>query len=186
MEDIPPQLDETACHGLVEGIAGVVGGEVEVVQRGLGAATVDDCLATVEDHADVAGNVLLRVFDEGVQGALERGEPLSVVDQLCPALANSCLEAGLFALDGDVLEVLVRGDQRHGTRGGFIDFAGLDADEAIFNDVDAANALGACTAVQLLDGLQRGDLYAVDRYRNTGLEGDGDLIGRGGNSGVAV
>jgi hypothetical protein len=111
-----PQFDEAARHGLVEGVAGVVGGEVEVVQRGLGAAAVDDGLAAVEHHADVAGDVLLGVLDEGVQGALERGEPLAVVNQLGPALANGGLEAGLLALDGDVLEVLVRGDQRHGTR----------------------------------------------------------------------
>ena len=40
-----------------------------------------------------------------------------------------------------------------------------------------ADALGAGAAVELLDGLQRGDLLAVDRDRHAGLEGDGDLVG---------
>jgi hypothetical protein len=60
--------------------------------------------------------------------------------------------------------------------GCFVDFAGLDAHEAVLDDVDPAHALGAGAAVQFLDGLQRGDLDAVDRHRHAGLEGDGDLI----------
>ena len=71
----------------------------------------------------------------------------------------------------------MRGDQRHGA-GGLVDLAGLDADEAVLDDVDPADALGAGAAVEFLDGLQRGDLDAVDRDRDAGFEGDGDLIRR--------
>ncbi|MCY1222478.1 hypothetical protein D9M72_345730 [compost metagenome] len=71
----------------------------------------------------------------------------------------------------------MRGDQRHGT-GGLVDFAGLDADEAVLDDVDPAHALGAGAAVEFLDGLQRGDPDTVDGDRHAGFEGDDDLIRR--------
>ena len=51
-------------------------------------------------------------------------------------------------------------------------------DQAVLDDVDPADALGAGAAVEFLDGLQRGDLDAVDRDRHAGLEGDGDLVRR--------
>ena len=57
---------------------------------------------------DVAGDVLLRRVDECVQRALERAEPQPVVDQLGPALLDPELEAAEVALDGEVLEFLVR------------------------------------------------------------------------------
>ena len=64
-----------------------------------------DGAAAVQDHPDLAGDVLLGVVDEGVERALERGEPQAVVDQLAPALVDAALEAGEVALDGDVLEL---------------------------------------------------------------------------------
>lgn len=76
------QLDEAASQGLVEGIALVVGSEVEVVQRGVGTAAVDRAVTSVHDHADIAGDALLRLLDELVQSTLEWGEPQAVVDQL--------------------------------------------------------------------------------------------------------
>ena len=48
--------------------------------------------------------------------ALERREPHAVVDQLGPALLDVALEPRLLALDRDVLELLVRGDERHRAR----------------------------------------------------------------------
>jgi hypothetical protein len=107
-----PELDEALGLRLVEGIALVVGGEVEVVQRLLAAPAVDDRAAAVQVDPDLAGDVLLGLRDEGVQGVLQRGEPQAVVDQLAPALLDLPLVAGEFPLDGDALQLLVRGDQR--------------------------------------------------------------------------
>ncbi len=66
--------------------------------------------------------------------------------------------------------------------GGLVDLAGLDADEAVLDHVEAAHALGAGPLVELLDGLQHRHLAAVDRDRDAGLEGDDDGVGltRGG------
>src|SRR5699024_5016702 len=58
------QLHETAGQGLVEGVALVVGGQVEVVQRRIRATAVDAALAGVHGHADIAGHALLRLLDE--------------------------------------------------------------------------------------------------------------------------
>ncbi len=99
----------------------------------------------MQRHPDLAGDVLLRLGDEGVQRPLERGEPQAVVDQLGPALADGPLEAGEVALDGDVLELLVRGDQRD-RAGGLVDLAALDADQPVLDHVQPADALGAGAA----------------------------------------
>ena len=53
-----PQLHEALGQRLVEGVAGVVGGQVEVVQRLLAAAAVDRRPPAVQHHPDVAGDVL--------------------------------------------------------------------------------------------------------------------------------
>src|SRR5690606_37307025 len=108
----------------------------------------------------------------------QRREPHAVVDELAPALLDLALEPGLLALDGDVLQLLVRGDQGDGA-GRLVDLAALDAHEAVLDDVDAADALRAGAAVHLLDGLQRRDGYAVDRDGDALLEREDDLVGDG-------
>ena len=57
---------------MIEGIARLVGRQIEVVQARLGAPTVDHDPSAVQDHADLARHVRLGVLDEGVHGALER------------------------------------------------------------------------------------------------------------------
>src|SRR5699024_1247188 len=61
--------------------------------------------------------------------------------------------------------------------GSLVDLAGLDAHQSVLDDVDPADALGAGATVHLLDGLQRGDLAAVDRDGHAALEGDDDFVG---------
>src|SRR5690625_198599 len=95
----PEDLDEALGVGLVEGVPGVVGGEVEVVQARRAAPAGDHGAAAVHEQADVTGDVALGVLDEHVEGALERGEPLAVVDELAPTLVHALLEAGLLALE---------------------------------------------------------------------------------------
>ena len=83
-----PQLDEALGQRLVERVAGVVGGQAEVVQAGLGAPAGDHRAAAVQGQPHLAGHVLLRVVDERVQRVLQRREPQPVVDQLAPALVD--------------------------------------------------------------------------------------------------
>ena len=137
---------------MVEGIAGIVGGELVVVQRGVGTTAGHHGAATVQDHANLTGHVLLGVLDEGVERLGCRGEPLRIVNQLAPALVDVALDAVLFAFEAAVFEFLVSGDQSHGTRS-LVQLAGLDADQAVLDEVDAADALGSGAAVHLFDGL---------------------------------
>ena len=66
-------VHETLRRGLVEGVALVVGGEVEVVQR-LGAApAVDRDVPAVQHHPDLARHVLLRLATN-VSSAVFSGE----------------------------------------------------------------------------------------------------------------
>ena len=127
-------------------------------------------------QADLAGDVLLGLVDEGVQVLLQRGEPLTVVDQLGPALVHGLLEPCLLALQGDVLQLAVGGHQGH-RPGGLVDLAGLDAHQAVLDDVDPTDPLGTGAAVELLDDLQRGEGLTVQRHRDACVEGDVDDVG---------
>jgi hypothetical protein len=89
------------------------------------------------------------LVDEAVERALERREPEPVVHELGPALVDGPLEPGEVALDRDVLELLVRRDERHGS-GSLVDLAALDADEPVLDEVDASDALSAGPPVHLL------------------------------------
>ena len=96
----------------------------------------------MQHHPDLTGHRALRLVDEGVQGPLQRREPLAVVDQFAPALVDPALEPGQFALDGDVLQFHVRGDQ--GDRAGrLVDLPALDPDQPVLDHVQPADPLGA-------------------------------------------
>ena len=69
------QLHEAAGQGLIEGIALVVGSQIEVVEGLRAAATVDVDSTSVHNHADIAGDGLLGGIDERIQAALQRSEP---------------------------------------------------------------------------------------------------------------
>jgi len=130
----------------------------------------------------------LGVVDEGVEAAAQRGEPEAVVDELAPALLDLALEPDLLALEGDVLQLLVRGDQRD-RPGRLVDLAALDPDQAVLDEVEPPDALPAGAGVELLDRLQDGDVLPVQRHRHPALEADHDLVrlpGHGRVLGVGV
>ena len=85
--------------------------------------------------------------------ALQRRVPQAVVHQLAPALVGGPLEPAEFALQRDVLEFGVRGDQHHRARR-LVDLAALDADQPVLDDVEPADALRAGAPVEFLDRLQ--------------------------------
>ena len=119
----------------------------------------------------------LGLVDEGVEGVLQRGEPQAVVDQLAPALLDAALEPREVALDGDVLQLLVRGDQRDRARR-LVDLAALDADEPVLDHVEPADALGAGAAVELLDRPASSVTGRPSIATGTpSVEGDDDLVG---------
>src|SRR3954452_15936564 len=148
-----PDLDEALGVRLVEGVSGVVGREIEVVQALRAGAAGDGRPSTLQRHPDLAADHLLRVIDEDVEAALEAGIPEPVVDQAGPLRLDAALEPVHVAFEREVLEFLVGGDEGDG-RGGLVDLAAIDADQAILDDVDASDAVLAREHVELLDGLQ--------------------------------
>src|SRR5664279_1210531 len=170
-----PQLDEPLGQRLVERVLGVVRRQPVVVERGHAATAGDHCAAAVQRQPHVAGDVLAGGVDEGVQRPTQRGEPQPVVRQLTPALLHAPLEPGQVALNGDVLQLLVRGDQ--GDRAGaLVDLPALDADQPVLDHVEASRPLRPRPGVQLGDDLQHRELAAVERDRYAVDEGDHHLV----------
>lgn len=85
--------------------------------------------------------------DEGLDGEALGGEPEAVVDEL--GVFGDEGVAGLLelAVDDEGFEVAVGGEE-DGAAGGFIDSTGFHADEAVLDDVDAADAVGAAKGVE--------------------------------------
>ena len=121
--------------------------------------------------------MFLGLRHERLQRALQRRVPQAVVDQLAPALIGHPLEPAQFALQRDVLELGVRGDQRHRARG-LVDFPALDAHQPVLDHVEPADALLPGAPVEFHDRFQNADRLAVDRHRHATLEPDDDLVGR--------
>src|SRR5665811_2481336 len=129
------QVDEALGLALVEGVAFVIGGQAEVGQAGLGATTGDDGAPAVQRHPDVTGDVFLGGGHERVERALQRAVPQTVVGELAPLLLDATLVAAELTLDGDVLQLLVGGDQGERT-GCLVDLTALDADQAVLDQVE--------------------------------------------------
>ena len=66
-------------------------------------------------------------------------------------------------------------NQDHGTRG-FVDLPGLDANQAVFDNVNSPDPLSPATAVQFLDDLQWAEFAAIERNGNTLFKADHDLV----------
>ena len=79
-----------------------------------------------------------------------RGEPETVVDHVGVFLPHALLEAGLLFAEAHGFHGPVCLVQDHGRRG-FVDLARLDADQAILDVIDAADAVLARDLVQHFD-----------------------------------
>ena len=100
-----------------------------------------------EAQPHLTGDVALALRDEGLECRAQRRIPQPVVDQLGPAR----LEAGLLvlqvALEGQVLEVCVRRDERQRGRA-LVDLAALDPHTAVLDHVESSEATGAGDGAQ--------------------------------------
>jgi hypothetical protein len=93
-----------------------------------------------------------------------------------PTAGRCPLEPAQFALQRDVLELGVRGDEHH-RAWGLIDLAALDADQPVLDHVEPAHALRTGPPVQLDDRFQDGRRAPVYGYRHALGEADDDLVG---------
>ena len=107
--------------------------------------------------------------------SLERREPQAVVDELGVARLEARLLAHEVALERDRLEVGVREQQRQRARA-LVGLAALDADAAVLDHVEAAEAVRADDGAELgRRSSCSGMRDAVERDRHAPLEAHDDL-----------
>ena len=140
------------------------GDEAGRIER-LGAlAPGDDDVALVELEAHVALDMLLALVDQRLQHLALGREPEAVVDQLGVARHQLVLEMAGAAVERDRFDGPVRGEQDRAARR-LVHAARLHADEAVLDQIDAADAVVAAELVE--PGEQRGGRHrlAVEAHR---------------------
>ena len=169
---------------MVEAVALVVGGEVVAIE-GVGRFAADGSAgALVELDADGAGEGLLGGVHKGVEGAAQGAVPEAVVDELGVLEFELALVVGELALEAERFEVAMGVEEHDGGRA-LVGLAGLDADEAVLDHVDAADAVGSGEGVEAGDEGGRAEGFAVEGDGEAALESDFDVGGVvGGVSGV--
>ncbi len=172
---------------MVEGVGGIVGSQAVIVQAEVGLAAGYGAVALVELQAHGTGNALLSGGHEGIYRMLQRAEPLAVVHHGCPVVLQVQLVAQNLALQAHVLKAAMGNDEGQGARC-LVALTALNADHAVLDHVDAAEAVVAGDLVHLGDDVQVAHLLAVDGNRQAALELDlnlgglvGSLLGVGGH-----
>ena len=123
------------------------GGDMFVVKAVRGAAAGVDDVAFIEFEANLAVDRFLGLGDEGLEGIALGCKPEAVVNKFGVGWDESIAKVLGIAVDGEGLEVLV-GCEEDGAAGSLIDAAGLHADEAVLDDVNAADAVLAAEEVE--------------------------------------
>src|SRR5262249_43996061 len=132
--------------------------------------------ALPELEANGAGDALLRNVEEAIKSLALCGEPDAVVDELGVANGERLLKMRGFTVDGEALEVAMRGDGQRAA-GSFVRAARLHTDETVFDEVGAADAVTRGDFVELVEKIDRAEFRAVDGNRNAGVETDFDFFG---------
>src|SRR6266849_2257949 len=133
------KIDETL------GVLGVVAahgeaGEVRTIQRERRNALGNIERALPQFEADGTSNALLRDVEKSVKRFAKRREPQSVVNEFGVAQRKCLLKMRGLAVHGEALEFLMRFDEQ-GSTGGFVGAARFHSDQAIFDEVGAADAV---------------------------------------------
>src|SRR5215831_3177224 len=143
------ETDESRRVLLVVGALVVFeGDEAGGIERLVAFATGDDDIALIELEAHHALHLLLALVDQRLQHQPLWREPKSVVDELGVARHQLVLEVCGAAVERDRFDRPM-GREQDGAPGGLIDPARLHADEAVFDEVDAADPVIAAELVEL-------------------------------------
>src|SRR5215813_9632925 len=134
------EVDEALGVALAVHLVGLEGDEVRAIQRSRGSPAGDRDRAFVELESHGAGDVALNLVDQALQGQALRCEPEPVIDHLRVARNQGIAQVQHLAIQRERLDRPVSRVQ-NGATGRLVDPAGLHADEAIFHEVDAADAM---------------------------------------------
>src|SRR5439155_6266046 len=135
--------DEARCVAVVVGNGALLeGDEVLVIERigTLAADYRDAALVELEPHA--AADEFLALVDRRLQHLTLGREPEAVVDQLGIFRHQLVLEVRRATVERDLLDAAMRRDQ-DGAAGRLVHAARLHADEAVLNEIEPADAMGA-------------------------------------------
>ncbi len=130
----------------------------------------------VELEAHRALDILLAPVDERLQHLALGGVPEAVIDELGVARHQLVLEMRRAAVEGDAFDAAMRRVQ-DGAAGRLVDAARLHADEAVLDEVEAADAVLAAELVELRQERRRRQRRTVDGDGVAALELDLDIFG---------
>src|SRR5437588_8299733 len=169
------QIDKTF------GVLGVVlahgeAGQVSAVKRERRNTLGDVERAFPEFQADGAGDALLRNVEKSIERFAKRRKPQAVVDKFRVAQRERLLEMRGFAVHGEALEFLVRFDEQR-SAGSLVRAARFHPDEAIFDEVGAADAVLRGDFIERVEQFDGPKFRAVDGNRSARFESDFDFFG---------
>src|ERR1700676_961420 len=115
-------------------------GEVGAVERERRNTLRDVERALPQFETDGASDALLRNVEKSVESFAQRREPQTVVDQLGVTQRECLLKMRGLAIDGEPLQFLMSFDEK-GSAGSFVSAARFHSDEAIFDEISAADTV---------------------------------------------
>src|SRR4030095_4619428 len=167
------QVDEALGGPVIELVLPPVGGEELVVDAERRGAPHHAERGLEQLQRDLAGDELVVLVVEGLDGAAERRVPEPVIGELGEGGVQLDLGPRGEAEGGEALQVLVGGDERHRRRT-LVGLAALDAHHPVLHQVDPAHAVAPGELAHLGNELRGRELLAVDADRVAGLEADPD------------
>src|SRR5207245_5532407 len=138
-------------------------GQVRAIERERRLAAGDVQRALPELEADAASDALLRDVEETVERLALRREPNSVVDKLGVTNRERLLQVRGFAIDGETFEFAMRRDEQRAA-GSFVCAARFHADQTVFDEVGAANAVTGGDVIQGIEKIDRAKPDTIERY----------------------
>ena len=171
----PVDLDESQRGRGVILIPFLVGRQLMSVQAMLALAAHHLGMPFEELEPHRARDILLIRDSEGHQVLMELTEPETVIDQVGVGLAHERLEPERFLRKREELEFTM-GLVEHDGRRGLVDLARLDADQAILDVVDPADAVLAPELVERTDQLDAVGLATVEGHGLAVIERDLHLL----------
>jgi hypothetical protein len=146
----------------------------------LARATKHVGVALVQLHPHLAVDPALREEQAVLDELALRAEVHAVVELVAPVVADELVaQVAHLGVHDKAFEVEM-GEAEDGHGRGVVAAAGLEADEAVLDDIDAADAVGETQLIECdkeLDGVGVGLFWGYDLDGDTLLEVDGDVRG---------
>ena len=125
------------------------------------------------------------MVDGGLEHFAFRAEPEAIVEQLRIFGRQFVLQMRGAAIEGDLFDAAMRHVQDGAARC-FVHAAAFHADEAVFDEIEAADAVALAQFIEFCQQVGGGQGHAIDGDRIPGFEVHGDVLGGIGGAFRAV